>query len=84
VVAPSVITLNAVGAAHAVNDFLFYMTGLTHPDAQQGYFRHMARQRASSFDLPRKDESCPECGHTSRSRLGRGDGARLFTRVSTA
>ena len=34
-----------------------------------------------SFDLPRKDKSCPECGHTSRSRLGRRRGAALYTHL---
>jgi hypothetical protein len=28
VVAPSVITLNAVAVSHAADDFMFYMTGL--------------------------------------------------------
>ena len=37
VVAPSVITLNAVGAAQAANDFLFYMTGLASNEASTAY-----------------------------------------------
>ena len=41
IVAPSVITLNAVGASQAANYFLFYMTGLTSPDASRGYQRLM-------------------------------------------
>jgi hypothetical protein len=36
-----VITLNAVGASQAANYFLFYMTGLTSPDASRGYQRLM-------------------------------------------
>lgn len=35
--APSVITLNAVGAAQAANDLLFYMTGLKNADASTAY-----------------------------------------------
>src|SRR3546814_4845548 len=34
--APSVITLNALGASQAANDFLFYITGLVNDDAFGG------------------------------------------------
>jgi hypothetical protein len=42
VVAPSVITLNAVATAHAANDFLFYITGMRDPNAGIGYQRSCA------------------------------------------
>jgi molybdopterin/thiamine biosynthesis adenylyltransferase len=80
VVAPSVITLNAVGAAHAANDFMFYLTGLTSASASTGYMRHMPQRRATWFDEPRRDKDCSECGQGPRSRLGRGDVRGLTTR----
>jgi molybdopterin/thiamine biosynthesis adenylyltransferase len=79
VVAPSVITLNAIGAAHAANDFLFYMTGLADPAVPLSYLRHMARTRGSTSLQPRRDAACSECGHGTRSRLARGDTRPLHT-----
>ncbi len=81
VAAPSVITLNAIGAAHAANDFLFYMTGLMDPSAPNSYLRHMALTRETRLVQPRRDEGCLECGHDSHSRFGRGDARRLSTRT---
>lgn len=74
---PSVITLNALGAAHAVNDFLFYITGLMKPNASTDYMRHFARRRQTSLIVPRSDPACTECGPAQHSRLGRGDARRL-------
>ena len=80
VVAPSVITLNALGAGWAANDFLFYMTGLTNPDASTAYVRFDPRRREIALDHPRKSPDCTECGQGSKSRLARGDlGRRLPT-----
>jgi hypothetical protein len=80
VVAPSVITLNAVGAAQAANDFLFYMTGLTSADASTAYLRFDPRRREVSLDGPRRSWECTECGTGSKGRLARGDlGKRLPT-----
>lgn len=75
--APSVITLNAVGASQAVNDFLFYITGLTSSKASQDYVRVEARDRKTVQMRPRKDESCTECSKRSWSRLARGDATAL-------
>lgn len=78
IVAPSVITLNAVGASQAANDFLFYMTGLTSPDASRGYQRFEPRRRTVALDGPRRSWECTECGVGSKGRLARGDlGKRL-------
>ncbi len=73
IVAPSVVTLNAVGAAQAANDFLFYMTGLTSPDASTAYMRFDPRRREVSLDNPRRSWDCTECGTGTNGRLGRGD-----------
>jgi len=76
-VAPSVITLNALTASQAANDFMFYMTGMTAPDAFDGYLQaHPLARRVKSV-RPRRDELCPDCGRDIGSRRARGDGALI-------
>jgi hypothetical protein len=75
-----VITLNAVGASHAVDDFLFMMTGLTEREAKSGYFRNLPMERKVLFENPRKAASCPHCGILPGSALAYGDRAALMTR----
>ena len=77
VVSPSVITLNAMTAAQAANDFLFYITGLAQPDAFTGYVRSHPLSRRLEMVSPRKDGQCQECGLVSESRFARGDSAAL-------
>lgn len=79
VVAPSVITLNAVAAAHAVNDFLFYITGLTDADATSDYMRSTPLERDVWHDTPQKSENCTECGKEANGRFAKGDAKRLPT-----
>lgn len=81
VVAPSVITLNAVAAAHAANDFLFAVTGLASETAALDYMRHDALGRATQWDEPADVPGCGECGIADSSRRARGDGAELPTRL---
>lgn len=80
VAGPSVISLNAVAAAHAVNDFLFYAVGLTHCDASTDYRRFMARARDVRFDEPQSRDACPHCGTHPASCRARGDAVELPTR----
>ncbi|HKV98629.1 MAG TPA: ThiF family adenylyltransferase [Vicinamibacterales bacterium] len=80
VIAPSVITLNAIAAALAANDFMFAMTGLTKPDTSLGYTMAWPRERAMSRVAPRRDPACPHCGSQHGSILARGDAADLHTR----
>lgn len=80
VTAPSVIALNALGVANAVNDFMFYATGLPQFIDRQEYQRNEPLTRKLVLEMPRKDSDCPECGSSSRSRLARGDGRALPTR----
>lgn len=75
--APSVITLNAVAAAHGVNDFLFSITGLGHPNVPADYIRFDPRRSDVAFDSPRRDSACTECGSAVRSRFARGDSRGL-------
>lgn len=58
---PSVITMNAVSAAHAVNDFLFDFLDLRCDEAPHGY-RHMHFLSGVTQNvIPRADPNCPEC-----------------------
>jgi hypothetical protein len=84
VAAPSVITLNAITAAHAANDFLFHATGLTRSDALTDYRRFIARSRDVRFDEPQTLVSCLDCGQHESSRRARGDGAELPTKERRA
>lgn len=78
VAAPSVITLNAMSAAQAANDFMFYLTGLTRGDASTDYVRFMPLDRSIFFDEPRKSADCTESGTVGAGRQARGDlGPRL-------
>lgn len=77
IVAPSVITLNALAAAQAANDFMFYMTGLAAEDATPDYMRFLPSRREVRWDEPRSHPDCIDCGQSERSRFARGDGPRL-------
>jgi len=81
VAAPSVITLNATAAAHAVNDFLFAVTGLAQPQVTRDYLYVYPRKRDVRFETPTRDERCPECSSSPMSRKGRGDSRALPTHV---
>jgi hypothetical protein len=76
---PSVITMNAVTAAHAVNDFLFAYLGLTLDNAISGFRRFNHLRREAVIDTPRRDVGCKECGETSASRRAKGDAVSLPT-----
>ncbi len=83
--APSVITLNAVAIAHAVDDYLMSVTGLLsttyeprwqrfHPAAAE--FKERVR-----YEIPRRDPDCIEC--SGGGRLGLGHKQRLPTKMGT-
>ena len=76
----SVITLNALGASQAVNDFLFMFTGMHEPGTRlRGRFQWAQRREWEEIkDKPQ--ESCRHCGSSSRSVYARGDDRRLTTR----
>ena len=80
VTVPSVITLNAVAAAHAVDDYLFRVTGLLDEDVPHRYLRFLPREVDVCFETPRRDPSCSECGAGPQGRLSRGQQRRLPTR----
>ena len=76
---PSVITLNAVGASIAVNDFLFSYLGMFAPTVLGSPRRihHLERRVVDQVLSPNQD--CGECSATVTSRFGRGDGVPLPT-----
>lgn len=79
--APSVITLNAVAAAHAVNDWLMSVTGLIIPGLDLDRWVSF-RPLTDEVDVygRRRDPNCPSCGP---ARFGRGDAVRLPVRVGS-
>jgi molybdopterin/thiamine biosynthesis adenylyltransferase len=77
--APSVITLNAVAAAHGVNDYLFRLTGLRDARLKEEFVYYEPRTGSSRIEEPRRDHDCLECGEIAASRFARGDLASLPT-----
>lgn len=81
VVAPSVITLNAVAASFAANDFLLRYTGAD-VAPNTGYLTLDFVRGRFVREAPRRDVDCPECGDGPTSRLGRGDSVALPVRAA--
>lgn len=81
--APSVVSLNALAAADAVNQFQFFMTGLARGEAGVAeYHRYKPLSGDYVRETPRRDDQCSECGPLGQSRLAKGDGARLPVKQS--
>lgn len=72
---PSVISLNAVAASHAVNDFLLDYLGLRAepPLLHYEHFHFLKRNR--TLVEPRRDADCSEC--SMQGRFARGDALDL-------
>jgi len=70
---PSVIALNAISAAHAVNAFMLDYLGLRESDDNLEYthFHFLPKSKMTRVQ-PRSDAHCSECSPTGR-RYGRGD-----------
>jgi ThiF family len=73
---PSVISLNAVAAAHAVNDFLLDYLNLRESKGGLHYEHFHFLKRARMVVEPRKSPDCPECS-AGGMRYGRGDAIPL-------
>jgi ThiF family len=71
--APSVVTLNAVAAAQAANDFLLGYFGLFNKIVRRGYLMQFCREHHWSSVDCKTNPSCLHCGSQSRSILARGD-----------
>ena len=81
VAVPSVITLNAVGASLAANEFLFRVTGLARAGTNSAdYYRIDALKGEVVREEPSRDPACPECGVGGESRRARGDASDLPTK----
>jgi hypothetical protein len=74
---PSVITLNALGASQAVNDFLFIVTGLFDHDVQPEHILISPRSHMTEKIHMASDPACSMCGFEQSSLYGRGDRGRL-------
>ena len=77
----SVVTLNAIGAGIATNDFMLAWTGLTKSflAKQECHLYYYPRKQQLTALDPLRSNSCEECGSGSGSRLARGDSHRLPT-----
>jgi len=76
---PSVITVNAVGAASAANDFLFSYLGLFSDEVVPAPRRTQHLDRRVTTEKLEPGPNCPECSRDNDSRLGRGDMCELPT-----
>lgn len=74
---PSVITLNALSASQATNDFLLIMTGLLQPTASAEYIQMHPCERVTERVNVRSEPTCRTCSGSPGSRYARGDRARL-------
>lgn len=79
--APSVITLNAVATAHAVNDYLFATVGQGNAgNADEGitWTKHRPLNSQPAIERPRQEAGCTECN----GRVGAGHLQRLPVRFT--
>jgi len=72
---PSVISLNAISASHAVNDFLLDYLALR-PERPPYYEHFHLLSGKQAFVMPRRDETCSECSRAGH-RYGRADSVAL-------
>lgn len=84
--APSVITLNAVGAGFAAQDVMLHSVGL--PAAEPGYRIIRSRPRGRNgqhvtVQEPFPDPGCHVCSNADHSARARGDACDLPTRLAS-
>jgi molybdopterin/thiamine biosynthesis adenylyltransferase len=73
----SVITLNALSAAQAANDFMMMVTGLFADSTTLDHQLNFVRIRQVSSVGERHSDACPDCGTMPQSGRARGDRKRL-------
>lgn len=76
---PSVITMNAVAAGHAINDFLFDFLGLRASERIGEYLHAYYVTPGIKPVRARHDGECSECGREMGSRFAVGDAKLLPT-----
>jgi len=74
---PSVITLNALSASHAMNDFQFIVTGLLYDTAGSEHILIHPRDKTTEKINLRRDPACSMCSLSSGSVYARGDRGHL-------
>lgn len=77
---PSVITMNAMSTAFALNDFLFMFTGLSRTEDMGPRWYHFLRREPRCEELAGRRPDCRECGTGSGARGACGDRAELPVR----
>lgn len=83
VIQPSVITLNVLSAAQAVNDVLMMFTGLYNDDVKLRHQIGFMRERTMNIiGEPAKRTTCLDCSNHAKSRRARGDRWRLPCRAA--
>ena len=76
--APSVVTLNAVASAHAVNQYLFSTLGIQELPSEVHWMKYREPEPYTTVELPRRNPDCSEC----QRRLGAGRLMPLPVRAS--
>ena len=66
---PSVITLNAVACAHAVDQYLFSTLVIQESADETQWQKYRPIDTSHTIELPRREPECPEC----QGRLGTGN-----------
>jgi len=67
---PSVISLNAISAAHSVNDFMLDYLGIR-PEAAPLFYEHYHHLKGTRHQVtPRRDDNCSECSQAGRYAQG--------------
>lgn len=74
---PSVITLNVLSAAQAVNDLMMIFTGLYTNHVRLYHIQQEATTRERFEILSTKNVNCPDCSLHPKSRRAKGDRAKL-------
>ena len=77
IVAPSVITMNAVASADAINTFLYAFLGLAKSSIDLRYQMQFCQERSWTPIETRSSENCFHCGRTTKSSFGMGDSGTL-------
>lgn len=80
---PSVIGLNVLSGAQAVNDLMLMFTNLFNPEVEIYHQYEFVQERKRQLVELRSDPNCLYCGRSMQSMRGRGDGKRLPCRPST-
>lgn len=84
IVAPSVITINAMSSGWAANDFMQFATGIGGPTFSYKFLRSRPQGRTgvhTTVQAPIHDPGCHVCSLQPQSAFARGDGWELPTRI---